>query len=56
MLEDVANFYELDTGYAIRNMTALLEPVLLLCMGLLVGFIALSVLLPIFNVVRAMQH
>ncbi|MEK6715040.1 MAG: type II secretion system F family protein [Candidatus Omnitrophota bacterium] len=56
MLEDVANFYELDTGYAIRNMTALLEPILLLCMGLLVGFIALSVLLPIFNVVRAMQH
>lgn len=56
MLEDVANFYELETGFAIRNMTALLEPVLLLGMGLIVGFIALSVMLPIFNVVRAMQH
>lgn len=56
MLEDIAEFYELETGYAIRNMTALLEPVLLLFMGLMVGFIALSVLLPIFNVVRAMQH
>lgn len=56
MLEDIANFYELETGYDIRNMTALLEPLLLLGMGLIVGFIALSVLLPIFNVVRAMQH
>jgi type IV pilus assembly protein PilC len=56
MLEDIGNFYELETGYAIRNMTSLLEPVLLLIMGLIVGFIALSVLLPIFNVVKAMQY
>ncbi|HDZ76920.1 MAG TPA: type II secretion system F family protein [Candidatus Omnitrophica bacterium] len=56
MLEDIAEFYELETGYAVRNMTAMLEPALLLIMGFIVGFIALSVLLPIFNVVKAMQY
>jgi len=56
MLEDVANFYELETGYSIRNVTTLLEPILLLGMGLIVGFIALSVLLPVLNVVKSMQY
>ena len=56
MLEDIAEFYELETGYSIRNMTVILEPALLLIMGFVVGFIALSVLLPIFNVVKAMQY
>jgi type II secretory pathway component PulF len=33
-----------------------LEPLLLLGMGLLVGFIALSVLLPIFQLIRVFKR
>jgi type IV pilus assembly protein PilC len=56
MLFDVAEFYDREIEYAIRNMTAVLEPVLLLIMGSMVAFIALSVLLPIFNLIKVFRH
>lgn len=56
ILFDIANFYDQETDYAIRNMTAVLEPVLLLVMGSMVAFIALSVLLPIFNLIKVFKR
>ncbi|MDP8260245.1 MAG: type II secretion system F family protein [Candidatus Gygaella obscura] len=56
MLADVANFYDLEINYTVSNMTSLLEPILLLGMGAMVAFIALSVLLPIFNLVRVFRQ
>lgn len=56
MLFDVANFYDQEIDYAIRNTTAVLEPILLLIMGSGVAFIALSVLMPIFNLVKVFRH
>ncbi|MDD4907768.1 MAG: type II secretion system F family protein [Candidatus Omnitrophica bacterium] len=56
MLFDVAEFYDREIEYAIRNMTAVLEPMLLLIMGSMVAFIALSVLLPIFNLIKVFKH
>ena len=56
MLFDVAEFYDREIEYAIRNMTAVLEPLLLLIMGSMVAFIALSVLLPIFNLIKVFRH
>jgi len=41
---------------ATQRLTSLLEPVLLLVMGLMVGFIALSVLLPIFQLVSVFKR
>jgi len=55
MLEDIANFYDTEVTYAVRNMVTILEPLLLLVMGVIVGFIALSVLLPIFNLVKVFR-
>ncbi len=55
MLEDIANFYDIEVTTAVDNLTALLEPVLLLIMGGVVAFIALSVLLPIFNLVKVFR-
>jgi type II secretory pathway component PulF len=56
MLFDVADFYDQEIDYAIRNTTAVLEPMLLLIMGSGVAFIALSVLMPIFNLVKVFRH
>ena len=56
MLNDIADFYDLEINYTVRNLSSLLEPILLLVMGGLVGFIALSVLLPIFNLVRVFKQ
>jgi len=55
MLTEIATYYDPEIEYSIKNLTALLEPVMLLTMGIMVAFIALSVLLPIFNLIKAFR-
>jgi type II secretory pathway component PulF len=49
MLGRVAQAYEEETDRALSTLTSLVEPIIILTMGLLVGFIVLAVLLPIFD-------
>ena len=49
MLEKVAKAYEREVENAIAGMTSLIEPVMIAFMGLAVGFIVISILLPIFE-------
>jgi len=55
VLEEISGFYEPEIEYTIKNLTALLEPFMLLTMGVMVAFIALSVLLPIFNLIKVFR-
>ncbi|UCD14986.1 MAG: type II secretion system F family protein [Candidatus Omnitrophota bacterium] len=55
MLAEISSFYEPEIDYTIRNLTALLEPFMLLVMGVMVSVIALSVLLPIFNLIKVFR-
>lgn len=48
-LAEIALFYERQTDEAMRAMTALLEPLMILVMGLVVGFIVIAMLLPMFE-------
>jgi general secretion pathway protein F len=49
-LKEVADSYERDTDDALRVATSLLEPVMILGMGLIVGFMVMAMLLPIFEI------
>lgn len=49
ILVEVSEFYDDEVDYLLRNMTTLLEPALLLTMGVVVGLIAMSILLPIYQ-------
>ena len=49
MLNKVADVYEKEVESAVLGLTALLEPVMILVMGVVVGFIVLSICLPIFE-------
>ncbi|MBF0202105.1 MAG: type II secretion system F family protein [Desulfamplus sp.] len=49
MLEKSADLLERETQSAVTALTALLEPAIILVMGAVVGFIVLSVSLPIFE-------
>ena len=49
MLKKVSRAYERDVETAIMAMTSLLEPAMIVLMGLAVGFVVLSILLPIFE-------
>lgn len=56
MFDQIADFYEPEIEFTIRNLTSLLEPAMLLGMGAVVAFIALSVLLPIFNLISIVRR
>jgi type II secretory pathway component PulF len=47
----LANFYEDDISDATKNLSTLLEPLLLVGIGLMVGTVALSIISPIYAVV-----
>ncbi len=49
VLGDVAEFYSRELRTVIKMVTSMIEPIMIIFMGLLVGFIAMSVILPIFK-------
>jgi len=49
-LAELAQSYERDTDEAIKIFASLLEPLMILGMGLIVGFIVVAMLLPIFEI------
>jgi type II secretion system protein F len=48
-LMKIANAYEIETDRTVKVITSLLEPMLILFMGVVVGFIVIAMLLPIFQ-------
>jgi len=46
----IADTYEREADRAMKLMTSLVEPVMILVMGLIVGFIVISMLMPIFEI------
>jgi general secretion pathway protein F len=53
-MAEIAEMYEGEVETSVRTITTLLEPLILLVMGGIVGFIVLSVLLPIFEINQAL--
>jgi type II secretory pathway component PulF len=49
VLEEIADFYSAALRDAIKTMTSMIEPVLIVVMGSIVGFIAMAIILPIFK-------
>ena len=49
MLHKIADAYEREVETRITGMTALIEPIMILLMAVVVGFIVISILLPIFE-------
>ncbi|MEW6709236.1 MAG: type II secretion system F family protein [Candidatus Riflebacteria bacterium] len=52
MLEKVAEFYEDEINFLIDQITALVEPVFIVIIGTIVGFIVLAMYLPIFRMAK----
>jgi len=49
MLTKIADFYDEEVDTAVIALTALLEPALMVFLGLVVGFIVVAMYLPIFQ-------
>jgi type IV pilus assembly protein PilC len=50
MLSKVADFYEDEVGAAVKAMTSMLEPVMIVLVGIIVGSVLLAMYLPMFSV------
>lgn len=55
MLNEIADFYDQATDYSVKRLTTLIEPIFLIIMGVMVGFIMASLLLPMFKMVRLIR-
>lgn len=53
MLVKVSEFYDKEVDASIKGLTSLIEPLLIVFMGVVVGFIAISVMGPIFKLVSS---
>jgi type IV pilus assembly protein PilC len=53
MLEKIADFYDEEVDQAVENMTALIEPVMLVFLGVTIGGLVVAMYLPIFKMAGA---
>ena len=50
MLSKIADFYEDQVGAAVKPLASILEPVMIVLVGGMVGFIVVSMYMPLFKV------
>lgn len=55
MLAKIADFYEAEVAAAIKGLTSLLEPLMIIFVGAMVGFIVISMYMPLFKVYDAIR-
>ena len=55
ILDKTADFYDEELDTAVQQFTAILEPVMILVMGVVVGFIVISIALPMFDMANTVK-
>jgi type II secretory pathway component PulF len=55
MLSTVADFLDEENEVTLRSLTSIIEPFILIVLGVLVGFVVLSMFLPLFDLTAAMR-
>lgn len=55
MLNHVSAMYERETDAKIRSLTSIIEPIMIVVLGTIVGFIAISVIVPIYSLVGGVK-
>jgi len=56
LLEEVSAFYQREVDYRLRNLTAMIEPMLIVGVGGMVLVLALGVFLPMWNMIGKVGH
>jgi len=55
VLDKNADYYENAIDMKVNTMVSLIEPVLIICLGLAIAFMLISVYLPIFQTIRVVR-
>jgi type IV pilus assembly protein PilC len=56
MLQKISDFYDREVDYTIDAFTTMIEPLLITLMGVTIGFIVISLYLPLFSAVQNMTE
>ena len=56
MMEEVAHLYEREVEYDVKNLSAQIEPILIIGLGVLVLILALGVFLPVWDLAKVALH
>jgi type II secretory pathway component PulF len=51
-LTEVANFYEAEVDGTMKNLSSILEPVIMMVIGVVVGVLAVALITPIYNITQ----
>lgn len=54
MLAKISDFYDTEVEYLLSSLTSMLEPIMIVGMGTIVGFIVVSVFLPLYELIGNM--
>ena len=54
-LDQIADFLSEEMDYKVRNMIALMEPALIIAVGAAVGFVAISVIMPMYGLLQTVK-
>lgn len=55
ILDQIAEHYEVEIDDTMKNLSSIIEPILLLIIGVVVGFLALALIMPIYNISQSIQ-
>ena len=55
MLQKIAEFYESEVEATLASLTAALEPILIVFLGFVVGFIVIAMFLPLIKVIEGLS-
>jgi len=55
LLQEVAEYYEREVDYDLKNLSAAIEPILIIAIGIMVFILALGVFLPMWNLASAFK-
>ncbi len=56
MLQKVADFYEDEVNAAVKSLTSIIEPIMMLGVGAIVGVVVISMYLPIFDMMNIVKQ
>ena len=55
VLDEISDYYAKQLRDAIKAVTGMIEPLMIVAMGSIVGFIAMAIILPIFKMSQIVQ-
>jgi type II secretory pathway component PulF len=55
VLEELADFYEKEVDFSLKRLTSVIEPILMLIIGVAVGAMVIMMIVPIYSIIGSLE-